>query len=522
MVKLEEPFPEDIVRLILDELVTDSASLQNVALISPLFLAVCRSYMFHSLNINISHTSAVKDLQMLLTAINDSKRGKQLAISVVGLQISDHEGAVPQPIHAEHDLPKVDTTHAQNAWVSMKNSFRNAKQYLDKILPMLTNIRHFALSFGSWIVPYHRLSPTIREMLTRSTLQRLHLRGIEMLPKILSARLLSIEEVSLSMCIFREDPFSEVERPKNIALRSLRFEPFGNARGRDTANTPSAYPLNHWKAMGVDALNLNELTITLSSWVSVIEAVPILDAFKDSVTSLSVHTECLGLATNGPQEALQMMAAWPIFSVLQDCYRNGDIPCCYPSDYLFSWEATDNILNLYELLDKASPNAPIEERFYDGWFTRAMSSLSFFVTKSFKALRILDFSVLYWHNMMTLEENEELAWVRNFLANTPFSTASVLQEIRVKIHIRTAHCSQNQDVALSLDEYEGWSVWNEELCDEKWSGLKKVTFTISTRMVCSVEILNAWTQVISDIQNGPLADVNARGILDMGFAISKR
>ena len=401
----------------------------------------------------------------------------------------------------------------------MKMSFRNTKQYLDKILPMLTNIQHFSLSFGRWIVPYHRLSPIIRGMLRRSTLQRLHLRGIEKLPEILSARLLSIEEVSISRCIFYEDPCSEVERPKNIALRSLRFEPFGDARGRDTANTSSAYPLNHWKEMGVDALNLNELTITLSSWASIIGVVPILDTFKHSVTSLSMHTEFLGLATNGP---LQMMSSRPIFTILQGCYRNGDLTCCYPSDYLFPWEAKDNILNLYELLDEASPNMPFEERFDDGWFTRAMSSLSFFVTKSFTALRILDFSVSYWHYMMMGKENEELAWVRDILANIPFSTASVLQEIRVKIHIQTAHCSQNQDVALSLDEYEGWSILNEELCDEKWNGLKKVTFIISTRMVCSVEIMNAWTQVISDIQNGPLADLNKRGILDMEFAISKR
>ena len=501
----------------------DDASLQNVALISPLFLLVCRSYIFRSLTININHIDAVEDLQMLFTAISDSKRGAQLAISITGLQISDHDGTISQLTHAEHDLPDVDIARPHSAQVSMKSPLGNTRQRLDKILPKLTNIRHFALSFDSWVIPYHRLSPAIQEVLTRSTLQRVHLRGIEMLPEILSAKLLSIEEVSLSMCAFREGVLNSVERPENIAIRSLRFEPFGNARGRDTANTARASPLHHWKAMGIDVPKLNELTIMLSSWVGIVEAVPILDAFKNSVASLSVHTEYLGLATNRPHQAL--MAAWALlnsFSLLRIRHRNNNVNCCYPSDHLFSWEGADNIHNLYELLDKARPNEPVEERFDDGWLTRAMSSLSILMTESFKNLRTLDLSVAYWPNMMASETNEELAWVCNILADTPSSTASVLEEIRVKIHIRTLHCAENQDVALTLDEYEGWSVWNEELCNEKWGGLKKVVFTISTRMVCCAEVVEAWAQVMTDIRNGPLADVNARGILDVGFAIWKQ
>jgi len=120
------------------------------------------------------------------------------------------------------------------------------------------------------------------------------------------------------------------------------------------------------------------------------------------------------------------------------------------------------------------------------------------------------------------ETNEELAWVCNILADTPPSTASALEEIRVKIHIRTLHCDENQDVAFTLDEYEGWNIWNEELCDKKWSEWRKVTFTISARMVCCAEVVEAWTQVMSDIRNGPLADVNWKGVLDVGFAISKQ
>jgi hypothetical protein len=465
----------------------------------------------------------MEDLQMLFTAISDSKRGAQLAISITGLQISDHEGAIPQLAHAEHVLPDVDFAHAHNVQITIKSPLGDTRHFLDKILSKLTNIRHFSLSFENWVVPYHRLSPTVQEMLTRSTLQRVHLRGIEMLPETLSAKLLSIEEVSLSMCAFREGAFNPVERPENITIRSLRFEPFGNARGRDTANTARASPLHHWKAMGVDALKLNELTIILSSWVSIIEAVPILDTFKNSVTSLSVHTECLGLATNRPHQAL--VAAWAIlnsFSLLRIHHCNGNVNCCFPSDYLFSWEAVDSLHNLYELLDKAHPNALVEERFNDGWLTRAMSSLSILVTGSFKNLRTLDFSVSYWPSMMASETNEELAWVCNILADTPSSTASALEEIRVKVHIRTLHCAENQDVALTLDEYEGWSVWNEELCAEKWGGLKKVTFTISARMVCCVGVVEAWTQVMTDIRNGALADVNARGILDVGFTISNQ
>lgn len=523
MAKFEEHFPEDIIRIIVDELIASNSSLQNVALISPLFLVVCRSYLFRSLIINTNHINAMEDLQTLSTAISDSKRGTQLAISITRLQISDHEGAIPQLAHAEHDLPDIDLAKAQNARASIKSPLGDTRQYLDKILPRLTNIRDFALSFESWVVPYHRLSPAVQEMLTRSTLQRVHLRGIEMLPANLSAKLLSIEEVSLSMCAFCEGMINPVERPKDIAIRSLRFEPFGNARGRDTANTARASPLHRWKAMGIDLLKLNELTIILSSWVGIIEAVPILEAFKDSVKSLSIHTEWLGLATDRPHQAL--VAAWAIlnsFSLLRIRHRNANVNCCYPSDYLFSWEAADDIHNLYEILDKARPNAPVEERFEDGWLTRAMSSLSILVTESFKNLRTLDFSVSYWPNMMASETNEELAWICNILADTPPSTALALEGIRVKIHIRTLHCAENQDVALTLDEYEGWNIWNEELCDEKWSGLKKVTFTISARMVCCAEIVEAWTQVISDIRNGPLADINGKGILDVGFVISKQ
>ncbi|KIM37276.1 hypothetical protein M413DRAFT_423451 [Hebeloma cylindrosporum] len=477
MTKFEEPFPEDIVRIIVDELISARESLQNVALITPLFLYVCRTYIFRSLTINVNHINAVENLETLSTAISDSKRGAQLAISITSLQISDHEGAMPQLPHAEQEVPDLDIANAYIP-VSIKFPLGNTTKHLEKILRRLTNIRHFALSFESWVVPYHRLSPAVQEILTRSTLQRLHLRGIEMLPETLSAQLLSVEDVSLSMCAFRECALIPVDRPRNINIRSLRFEPFGSARGRDTAKTARASPLHHWKAMGVDAdaLKLNKLTIILSSWVSILEAVPILDAFKDSVASLSST----------------------------------------------SHSATDNIHNLYELLDKARPNADVEERFEDGWFTRAMSSLTTLVNKSFKNLRTLDFSVSYWPNMMESETNEELAWVCNILADAPSSIASAPEEIRIETHIRTLHCAENQDVALTLDEYEGWSVWNEELCNKKWVALKKVIFTISVRMVCCAEVKEAWSQVMTAIQNGPLADVNARGILEVGYAVSKQ
>jgi len=525
MTKFEEPFPEDIIRLIVEELIAEDVSLLGVATVSPVFLTVCRSYLFRSLDLNINHINTVADLRTLCTAINDSKHGPQLAISITSLRISDHQ-AIPRLVHPGHNpnLADLDAVHAEPAQVSIKCPLGNAGPVLDKILPGLTNIRELTLSFANWFIPWERLSFPAQELLTRSTLRRVHLRGIEMLPETLSRKLLTIEEVSLLMCTFREDVFNPVKFPGNIAIRSLRFEPFGSGHGRNTAITARASPLHHWKAMGVGALKLENLTIILSSWVGIIEAAPILDAFKDSLASLSIQTDCLGLATNRPYQAL--VSAWAIltsFSLLRIRHGNRDSNCCFPSEYLSSWEATDHIHNLFQLLDKARPNSPVEERFNDGWFTRAMFSLSIPLTRAFafKNLRTLEFSVSYWPNLVAAETNEELAWVCNVLADAPTSTAMGLEEIRVKIHVRTLYCANNQDVVLALDEYEGWSVWNEELCNEKWAGLKKVSLTIAATMVCCVEVREAWIQIVTDIRNGPLADINSKVALDVGFDISR-
>ncbi|KDR72259.1 hypothetical protein GALMADRAFT_1343825 [Galerina marginata CBS 339.88] len=452
------PLPEDILRLIAEQIVQHGESLQGLALSSRVHMIVCRS-------------DATADFDIFGRALERSP------------EIVDHD----DDCHTRADI----STHPYCLRGSQAGLEQATIYFMGRVLQRLTSVRHLQLSLFHLCPDPPILTTAIGEVLKSPYIQRVHLHGWKNLTYSIAQSLLHVEELFIAHCSFTCDYGHAIDPKTSTSLCSLPY----TVKRLHYAPLNKTLPLvntiaNHWSTL--DFPRIEELSLVITSFPAVTEAAMVLLKFKHGIRTLTVDTTKL----KSSQFREQLLRHIPRNSHIGDIHVFR-VESDHTPDACFLGGISSREMNAFNRTFSRLLGEDDTGR--DGWFSLAMSELSFKGT--FPLLENLALSVTYWPNCSHAEDNGEINWVGNVLEDVNYETARRLQDIQVTVHVGTEYCVENVQTIFEMKDHEGWFIWDHALSNPKWESLQTFTILVRSSIKCIPEAKEACEEEVSDFKD---------------------
>jgi len=508
--------PEDVARLVVDEILHrgDSRTFHTASLISLTFLYVAQCHLYRSCTLNLRDPFAIHDLRFFLDIL---RRRPYVQTFVKEFKITDHYSTELIPRHRSI-IPSSNDEHHTIPTFVMQDPLRyrlpsflelmiyNTHDLLPQFLRQLSCLSKAALAFSHQFLDWQQMHPRVRDCLGRileNVKICVHIVGARNVPVHLSAHLLTLNNLHLDRCQFDgQVALSSLPRTVQSHPRQnlhLSFAP---------SCTEGAKPWSlHWASIPLKPPIVQTLSLEITDLGCVNEIASVLGVFCTHIKELTLSTTALELGYLQIQPPPNPSFHSSTHQLrLPHIHQHGLGDC-------FSMELPFPIAAPFQ----THLEIAIAEN-KEGWLIEALEILQpRFYQACFQNLRKLSFLVSHWRSAKGTEANGELLWVALWLADLPLDAARRVEELTVAINVGADFCLDNANAFTELTRYEGWTLWDVILADQKWEGLTKVNITVQSRTTCIYELEGHFQGMMGALQKRCFPRLNRKCNLSVDY-----